>query len=1338
VRVAKERFKAETNLLALLGIDGQRPSCRGTAGPEWETECPACGADRHFVVKPEDPLGAGAFCRSCRWSGDKIAVAQLVTGMSFSQLVQGYDCEPTPEVLGRLAANQAKREEKAREAAEASAARSKRAAEAWERCSRSLAGAATAYWQGRGVDVVQLEAAGVARGVPPEISSELNSEQLYPTVMPLWDVRGESVRALQFRRVQPFTPPDMTKKEAREDPRCRDRNTFGPVGGCVHASDRGLRGLRNSCPLGTVVVVEGEIDFAIWASRRPDLSVFAIRSGSVTSLGRRLHELGVREVVIRTDRDEPGDRYAAELGRELPFAELLRPVDRDHADDGELLKAGKLPEDPTADCESWSPDQPSSAPKTETPMPKGPRFWSPPAAPAQTPDAELKRLRIAALCEGGPVVLDRRATGVGKSYGSHKEIVGLTVRDGALRAIAVGSHSDADKHAEGLKLHAKGLARRLRQEASLLGQRAKSIRKRGARVVRSLPREEVRGGPRVVAILSRRRRLGARRVRRRITARAVLRAELLEARATEHEELAKRADRLRIGIMPSFDCPLEGEKGEEARRRYTHATGLGWNPIKAACGGCPVRETCSHMADRSHASAADVLVIQHASLAHAAPWQGLLAKAVAVAIDEDPQGQLVESVKFGGPKLDHFERLLEVASDRESELEDVQARLDQAARDQANPPPVRDSPRSLFNQIQAEQSESDAGRRAKRAARARLRSAHRAFDKEAGTVAALAAAQSVVRTLVDEKVNRSAAQALLAPEHVDFNSLLGPGADAAETACQRVWSKVQAELGPKRGVRNLWPVLRELAKSWRDRGFAVLQRRPTQDGNAYTFSITVSAEIPSRVGVLSLDATGRPGLLRRLTRREVEVIEAPPRVELHGLVLADAPRGEGRYHRYPGKLESDLDVIARWLVRVKAERVGVVTFKSQADGVEFGLRRRIAGLEVKTLHYGGGSRGRNDFELWADAVVVLGTRFMPEDAVRDLAATLGATPEELEGGRSFEWRRTAEGVTFKRESWPDGPLREANVMLTTAEQLHAIGRATRGAWTPPSGVLVLGQPPETSHSLRVTTAKREALDERGAQDAEALSRFDTSLPEDLQVSAEGKTPLTGGELVSTALQRRQNSLAREAGSQRALADLLGVSPSQVSRGRIKARDLDRLSMGSSESFSSSVSKGVSSPNSPQSPGASGVTRCQGSYRAIRTLATPKAELSPSAPTSFGELVEERLLSRLIEHHGDAECVGELLGVSASTVMRWGRRQAPRGKRLELLLRLVAEMIAAEFEAADETEGPPVLAEILEFKAFLANWAHEEAMPEPESIHVSMLRGFLEALRRRPRPPPDAA
>jgi predicted RNA-binding Zn-ribbon protein involved in translation (DUF1610 family) len=187
---------------------------------------------------------------------------------------------------------------------------------AWDTNGR-WCGDVRAYLAARGYDVPRLAALDAARVLPPEKRHAWPGwwpgswSRTWRLAVPLYGPGGELV-ALQARAVV----------EA-------DRKTTNPRGasisGTFFADAGGLEVLRGTWRGPSVALVEGLTDFLAAAqlaadlepSRRP--AVLGLVAGSARALGALTPWRGWRLVVL-TDNDEAGDRYAAEVREALPGA----------------------------------------------------------------------------------------------------------------------------------------------------------------------------------------------------------------------------------------------------------------------------------------------------------------------------------------------------------------------------------------------------------------------------------------------------------------------------------------------------------------------------------------------------------------------------------------------------------------------------------------------------------------------------------------------------------------------------------------------------------------------------------------------------------------------------------------------------------------------------------------------------------------------------------------------------------------------------------------------------------------------------------------------------------
>lgn len=563
-----------------------------------------------------------------------------------------------------------------------------------------------------------------------------------------------------------------------------------------------------------------------------------------------------------------------------------------------------------------------------------------------------------------------------------------------------------------------------------------------------------------------------------------------------------------------FDCPgpaVPGWTREKVGQLYDAAAARGWNPTATVCRACPRflahtqpdadadASPCPYWERRRIAAQADVLVVPHHSLR---PSSGATDGRRALVIDEDPSGALVKTLRVTKRSVRAFLRLLEVASERalaepealREELEDLEAERAQQELLWAEPKPYWPEPEEVLRRSRL------AGRIERREVRAEEVVAQAELAERA-----LAVALDLVERLEDlPREELAVAYELTAPLGLEAAELEGLEAlgRACELTLRELAKRDERLLGPDGRpvgvVRNLLPLLRRLGASWGSGAAAVLHcHRPAKRGRQpkggerelaeLELALPVVEPLPP-LSILALDATGDPRLLELATGRAVELVEGTPTAELAGLHLADVPCGRRRWDPRRARpkesggskrgrggaeaLEADLGVISRYARRVGAKRIGLVTFQRDVERFRAGIE--AAGLEVRSLYYGG-EVGRNDFERWADLVVVAGTPYVPPHAVRLRAALEGAGLEELLARPEWTRRRLPGGGTASQLGFPGEATARAYRALVRARLEQSLGRAQRWDWVPRCGALVLAEPWPTRHRLKVSTRTREAL-----------------------------------------------------------------------------------------------------------------------------------------------------------------------------------------------------------------------------------------------------------------------
>lgn len=183
--------------------------------------------------------------------------------------------------------------------------------------------------------------------LPAAMRWGLRGRTTHPSlVVPAWSLDGARTN-LVARNLDHTTGPKAT------------RATGIQAAGYLYANRLGREALAGRAPT-DVIITEGETDWLLWASERPDLAVLGIYSGSGTpELAKRLAAAthAGRRIVLRTDRDTAGDKYAEKLTAALRLVGAdLTCVHRalhhpNGTDDSDLWQAGQLDiHRPTADA----------------------------------------------------------------------------------------------------------------------------------------------------------------------------------------------------------------------------------------------------------------------------------------------------------------------------------------------------------------------------------------------------------------------------------------------------------------------------------------------------------------------------------------------------------------------------------------------------------------------------------------------------------------------------------------------------------------------------------------------------------------------------------------------------------------------------------------------------------------------------------------------------------------------------------------------------------------------------------------------------------------------------
>jgi len=188
----------------------------------------------------------------------------------------------------------------------------------WESCGYVSEDAEVSAWlKSRHLDPVAIDSLAVgefalARALPQEKTlpawaggQRKNWEELgFRCLLPLWDSKGQ-LRSLRARRIRP----------SQQLPKSLPPRGY-KLSGLVLSDAGGLSTLRQNAILypEQFVIVEGEVDFLLWATRESDAAVvdygvFGISSGAWTKeVALKVPTQSV--VFIRTDRDPAGDQLA--------------------------------------------------------------------------------------------------------------------------------------------------------------------------------------------------------------------------------------------------------------------------------------------------------------------------------------------------------------------------------------------------------------------------------------------------------------------------------------------------------------------------------------------------------------------------------------------------------------------------------------------------------------------------------------------------------------------------------------------------------------------------------------------------------------------------------------------------------------------------------------------------------------------------------------------------------------------------------------------------------------------------------------------------------------------
>jgi DNA primase len=274
-------------------------------------------------------------CHGCEWTGDALGLVAVVGGLDVRRdfpAVVARAAELAGIAYGAAWTRPPRPTVSAPPPREYPPAGEVRAL--WSACRPALDDAEVSAWlRSRGLDAGDVEARDLARALPP--SGALTwwaryqgrpwPEAGYRCILPLFDRTG-AMRSVRARQITGGEGPKALPPAGHAAGRLLLADALGRM-----LLETGARPAwwPAGVPL-RVVIAEGEPDFLTWATRSSDAeaSAFAVLglpgSGAWSAaLAGRVPD-GAR-VVVRTDADEAGDRYAHAVAASLvPRCEVLR------------------------------------------------------------------------------------------------------------------------------------------------------------------------------------------------------------------------------------------------------------------------------------------------------------------------------------------------------------------------------------------------------------------------------------------------------------------------------------------------------------------------------------------------------------------------------------------------------------------------------------------------------------------------------------------------------------------------------------------------------------------------------------------------------------------------------------------------------------------------------------------------------------------------------------------------------------------------------------------------------------------------------------------------------
>lgn len=319
--------------------------------------CPACGAQRRGRHDPRGPVGfapgmVGWFCfrPDCGAKGDALdLVAHALARSKFSEALRSHGEElrlffadhgygPIPGGgTGGAPRHLVRDRPQTRPPPQPTPAPRRPRLEdieaIWEQCLPVTQDPEVVAWlHSRGLNTPWIADLDLARALPPSppdgipawarFRGESWARTGHRLLLPLFDERGQ-VASIRARWVRPEAPPPgVPKGLAAAGFDLRGLVLACPAAGSLLAGSAGLAGrVGHGWPAIPLVISEGEPDFLTWASRNSDgdeeaPAVLGIVAGSWTEALAQRIPLGTT-VVLRTDFDDAGDRYALQIFKSL-------------------------------------------------------------------------------------------------------------------------------------------------------------------------------------------------------------------------------------------------------------------------------------------------------------------------------------------------------------------------------------------------------------------------------------------------------------------------------------------------------------------------------------------------------------------------------------------------------------------------------------------------------------------------------------------------------------------------------------------------------------------------------------------------------------------------------------------------------------------------------------------------------------------------------------------------------------------------------------------------------------------------------------------------------------